>query len=391
MKKLIPIFLIFSLCGCNNSAKLMELADNNLNAPSFSTCDIYIENSTKTPPLAGFSITNSSLYTTIETLERNTTANTIYGFEMTTADTFPISDVLHCFILNKTPLITLTADNGFFPTDNRLISLAQSFGTLNIPIYLNLFPFGSRLYANTHTYTQQWNNAAKIFRKNAPNVTLVWSMPSDDVRYSIDFCPDTECFDIIGLSHYQNPEDSEDSLFSALEYLCFYTDKDIFVTSMGLSHYSTANHSYTTAQAAENLINIYTGLVKNYPQVKAALYTDVDFSVGSPSSVQCNDYRITTEPALITAYNKAVKAFTSPPPPFVKSQFSGLIANDKAYAHRSLFMELFGDIPDMAEVNFYDENYISLENLITHTVEIRNNNIYLEKIESPAAKSQSSN
>lgn len=391
MKKLIFIFLILSLCGCNNSANLMELADNNLNAPSYSTCDVYIENSITTPPLAGFSITNTSLYTTIETLENNTSANTIYGFEMTTADTFPISDVLHCFILDKTPLITLTADNGFFPTDNRLISLAQSFGTLNIPIYLNLFPFGTRLYANTHNYTQQWNNAAKIFRKNAPNVTLVWSMPSDDVRYNINFCPDNECFDMVGLSHYQNTEDSEDSLFSALEYLCFYTDKDILVTSLGVSHYSTANHSYTTAQTAEKLVNIYSGLAQNYPQVKAVLYTDVDFSMGSPSSVQCNDYRITTEPNLIAAYNSAIKIFTAQPPHFVKSQFSGLISNDKAYAHRSLFIEILGDIPDMAEVNFYDENYISLDNLITHTVEIRDKNIYLKKIEDTSAKSQAVN
>ena len=391
MKKLIPILLILSLCGCNNSAKLMELADNNLNAPSFSPCDIYIENSITTPPLAGFTITNTSLYTTIETLENSTAANKIYGFEITTSDNFPLSDVLHCYILDKIPLITLRADNGFFPTDNRLISLAQSFGTLNIPIYLNLFPFGSRLYANTHNYTQQWNNAAKIFRKNAPNVTLVWSMPSDDVHYNMSFCPDTECFDIIGLSHYQHPEDNEDSLFSALDYLCFYTDKDIFVTSLGISHYSTDNHSYTTAKTADKLVNIYTGLAQNYPQVKAALYTDVDFSVGSPSSVQCNDYRITTEPSLITAYNNAVKLFISPPPPFVKSQFSGLIANDKAYAHRSLFIELFGDIPDMAEINFYDENYISLENLITHTVEMRDNNIYLKKIVAPATKDQTIN
>lgn len=389
MKKIIFIFLILSLCGCNNSAKLMELADNNLNSPSYSTCDIYIENSITTPPLAGFSITNSSLYTTIETLEQNTSANTIYGFEMTTADAFPISDVLHCFILDKTPLITLTADNGFFPTDNRLISLAQSFGTLNIPIYLNLFPFGSRLYANTNNYTQQWNNAAKIFRKNAPNVTLVWSIPSDDIHSNMSFCPDTKCFDIVGLSHYQCPDDSEDSLFSALEYLCFYTDKDIFVTSLGLSHYSTANHSYTTDQTAEKLVNIYTDLAQNYPQVKAVLYNDVDFSVGSPSSVQCNDYRITTEPSLITAYNNALKIFTATPQPFVKSQFSGLIADGKAYAHRSLFVELFGDIPDMAEVNFYDENYISLENLITHTAEIRDNIIYLKKIPEPIDKSQS--
>lgn len=385
MKKLISIFLILSLCGCNNSAKLVEQADSNLNVPSFSSCDIYIENSITTPPLAGFSITNTSLYTTIETLEKNTSANTIYGFEMTTADSFPISDVLHCYILDKIPLITLTADNGFFPTDNRLISLAQSFGTLNIPIYLNLFPFGSRLYANTHTYTQQWNNAAKIFRKNAPNVTLVWSMPSDDVRYNMSFCPDTDCFDIIGLSHYQQPDDNVDSLFSALEYLCFYTDKDIFVTSLGISHYSTANHSYITEKTAEKIVNIYTGIAQNYPQVKAILYTDVDYSVGSPSSVQCNDYRITTEPTLITAYNNAIKVFTAPPPPFVKSQFSGLISNDKAYAHRSFFIELFGDIPDMAEINFYDENYISLDNLVTHTVEIRDNNIYLKKIPEPSA------
>ncbi|MGE4214363.1 MAG: hypothetical protein AB7E42_06250 [Anaerotignaceae bacterium] len=380
MKKLILFLLTLSLCGCNSSSQMIEPADSNLNAPSYLTCDIYIENSTTTPPLAGFSITNTSLYTTIEDLEHNTAANTIYGFDMTTADTFPISDVLHCFILDKISLITLTADNGFFPTDNRLISLAQSFGTLNIPIYLNLFPFGSRLYANTRNYTQQWNNAAKIFRENAPNVTLVWSISSDDIRYSMNFCPDTQYFDIIGVNHYQQTDESEDILFSALDYLCFYADKDVFVTSLGLSHYSTDNHCYTTTQTADKLVNIYTHLAQNYPQVKAVLYTDVDFSVGSPSAVQCNDYRISTETSLLTAYNKAVKVFTASPPPFVKSQFGGLIAGGMAYAHRSLFIEILGDIPDMAEVSIFNDSYISLENLTTHTVEIRDNDIYLQKI-----------
>ncbi|HCT65532.1 MAG TPA: hypothetical protein DIC60_09770 [Lachnospiraceae bacterium] len=379
MKKLILTLVILSLCGCNNSQELMEMADSNLNEPSSSTCDIYIENTVTKPPLAGFSITDTSIYKTIEDVENNVAHNSIYGFEMTTADAFPISDVLHCFILGKTPLITLSTQNGFFPTDNNLISLAQSFGTLNIPIYLNLFPFGSRLYANTKFYTNQWNNAAKIFRKNAPNVTLIWSISSDDVPYSMNFYPQPEYFDIIGINHYQQSDETLDSFFSALDYLCFYTKKDVFVTSLGLSHYSTANHCYTTAQAADNLVNIYARLTQSYPQIKAVLYTDVDFSVGSPSFAQCNDYRITTENSLITAYNEAVKTYTAPPLQFVKSPFTGFIANGKPYANRALFIELLGDIPDMAPANIYDDNYISLENLTTHNVEIRDNSIYLTK------------
>lgn len=381
MKKIIPVLLVFSLCGCNNTTEKMELADNNLNAPSYSTCDIYIENSATTAPLAGFSITSTSLYTTIEELEKHTISNTIYGFEMTTSDAFPIADVLHCYILNKLPLITLTAENGFFPTDNRLISVAQSFGTLNIPIYLNLFPFSSRLYANTNNYTLQWNNAAKIFRENAPNVTLVWNLSSDDVHYGMNFCPQPENFDIMGISHYQQSDENEDVLLGALDYLSFYTNKDILITSLGLSHYSTANHNYTTAQTADQLVNIYTCLANNYPQIKGVLYTDVDFSVGSPSAVECNDYRITTESNLITAYNKAVQSYTAPPPPFVLSRFKGIIADGEAYGHRSLFIELLGDIPDMAQGNFYDDNYISLDHLTTHTVEIKDNSIYLKKNE----------
>jgi len=383
MKKIILLVFLITFAGCTNSSsknEAIEMADINMNAPNISTSSVYLKNPYENAPFEfGFYLGSGTLYSDFIEFENDNVSHFSYCFEMEIKkDVFPATDVLKCYINNKTPTITLYFNENNFPDTLELIETAKAFGSLNIPMYVNLMPFSSTSWHDIDSYKKNWEEVADAFAIISPNSTIIWSISKSDTPLCENVMPNSSKFTYVGLMFYGDTENGYTTFFNALDHLYQATEKPILITALGISHYSTSDHTYKQKEMLKTLDSIYTNVITSYPRVFGIFYINKDLALSSPANTISNNYRITSDKNLIDGYNKIVSASKLIPRDYYKSPFSGIILDNEGYISTKFIEYHFGSKPDMAKESFFYPGYVSL-NSLDYNFSIENNCIYIRK------------
>lgn len=231
-----------------------------------------------------------------------------YGVTITDADAFPLSFVQSCITENKTPIVTLlpqTEDS--FPSSQTLHTLARQCGRSKDTVYLNLYPYSPALAQNRLVYQANWAQAAAIFRQEAPNAQLIWTLPAEDVQYAFSFAPRETDYDLLGISCHGTPKETALTLPFCLQFLSVNSQKPLALSSLGISHYETATHSYTTEETAAAITELYT-LCQVTPALRFLLYDNTNHTIALPPGVTASNYEISADDTLRKAYQKALSS-----------------------------------------------------------------------------------
>lgn len=377
MRKILAALLCFLMTGCVSESPSLKMADTNMNTINATDCNVYVKAQSDSNTDFGFYITKSSLYSSITELEKNSTNHKFYGFEMDIRDVFPLNDVLESYIHGKTPLVTIYADEKNLPNAYELLKLSEAFGALSIPIYVNLAPFSANTWKDLDDYKRFWDTAAKTLNHNAKNTTLIWSVFKEDIPLYEAAMPNEELFSLAGLMFYGDTENSDKEFFNSLDHLCAITKKDIIISSLAVSNFSTGDHIYKSEKTIGTLKKIYSDIEESYPRVSAVLYMDKDLTVSSPPSSVCNDYRVTSEKVIFDAYTDIITLGKENNYDYYKSPFGGKIIDNSLFVKKELFSHHFSSLPDMAEESFQFEGYISVDSLQGYSAFQKDGAIYI--------------
>lgn len=377
MKKLTIIAVCLFLFGCKAETTPLEIADISSDNNHYEECTVYVKSQSKTPLDFGFYITETSLYTSIPQLEKNSVSHSIYGLETDICQPFPLKDVLEIYKNGKTPLITIYSSNTCLPDAYELLKVSQTYGALNIPIYINLLPFSHTLWEDMDAYKNFWEQAAKNFKYNAKNATLIWSVFKEDTPFYEKAMPKSELFSYGGLMFYGNSTDGPNEFLSSLEALYNVTEKEIIISALGISNYSTSDHVYKTQEAMSSIENLYWEVYTSHPKVLALIYMDKDLTTLSPTATLCNNYRITGEKSILESYSHVINSIKENTDTYHKSPYKGKISNGTVFINEELFSYHNLPLEKPAQKDYSPQNFISEHDLKNYEIYEKNGEIYL--------------
>ncbi len=257
--------------------------------------------------LGAYILSNKNVNFDIQTFEQVTKReHGIYVYNMKLGQPFPQQWVLECYARMKTPCIILEPDNDANPySTQQLEACAKKFGELYIPMFVQFYP-NPKKYGAPEDYVRFYNAARKIFKDNASNVSFVWAVPIDDVYTSAQYYPGDDNVDWVGLNIYKTIDNIQ-NMDAGLDYF-YYTyqhRKPMMISQLAISHFTSSNHQYYTAEAQNDIDHFYTSIVNKYPRIKAVNYMDFNNLDISPDSAVCDNFSITDDESILDAYEQA--------------------------------------------------------------------------------------
>lgn len=264
----------------------------------------------------------------------------LYVNTMQIGQVYPLQWVLECYTREKIPVITMTPYDtylGFDKTD--IEQTASEFGMIDIPIFVQLLPDPLLYGKDAKEYVEYYQYVRQIFEEKAPNVAFIWSIDRNTIQESEAFYPGDAYVDWVGLNIYEENLDKDDTtLWDQLNYFyySFQKRKPMMISQLGVSHYSTKDHSYQIKEAAEKIEQIYEELQKNYPRIKGVIYINRNGTAQAPKSAIRNDFTVTGDKDLTAAYERAVSGEYFGAREFsgyerIRSPFPALVIEDKVF------------------------------------------------------------
>jgi len=235
----------------------------------------------------------------------------IFANSMIAGEEFPFRWILELAAVRRTPLLTIQPYDRHDPFDmERITKTAQNAGFFNLPIFVNLFPVSRVMGYEAQEYVAFFREAREIFARYAPNAAIVWSVHFEDVfARAENFYPGEEYVDWAGVAAFSNINNDGEHIdvmrHIGYFYFLFQREHPIMITALGVSYFTTANFSFHTQQAADEIVRVYNALAAGFPRIKAVVYASfdaTDFDTGR----NLNNYRITGEPPLIEAYGRVL-------------------------------------------------------------------------------------
>lgn len=231
--------------------------------------------------LGAYILSNKNLQFDIKSFENRTQkSHGIYIRHLRLGDPFPLDWILECASQMKTPHLIIHPPSKAFPYQEQLLEgTAEELGEFFVPIFVQFYPDFSHYFGNHIEYQDFFRKAYTIFKKKAPNISMIWSLSSDYIYESHLYDPGDEYIDWIGLNLYIEADSNQEKKLDVLAtldefYLMYQHRKPLMISQLGISHYSTVDHRYYIEQANGLLKDIYTSLKTRYPKVKAVHYMD---------------------------------------------------------------------------------------------------------------------
>lgn len=231
-------------------------------------------------------------------------------FEYNLDKELPKQELLRCMAQKKTPYIKIVLDSNYDLTPlYRLVYDLKS--AYSMPVFIELYPLTTKSYTPTE-YKKIYQRAYEIVHKYVKNAIVVWS--TDEIRVSDMplYYPGDKYIDWAGINIYiPRYKQGERYSYEGIEQLDFWYKnfqhhKPMLISSLAISHFSRVDHVYTIQETQDQLTLFYKEVLESYPRLRGILYMDVDMNVISKTNKE--DYRLTTQPALINT----MKALTLP-------------------------------------------------------------------------------
>lgn len=236
-----------------------------------------------------------------------------YIYNMKLGERFPLNWVLECFSMMKTPYIIIEPPDEYNPFKyDELEKLSKDFGEFFVPIFVQFYPNPQNKNYEPLEYIKFYSYARELFKKNASNVSFVWSVDIDGVYDSNFYYPGNDNTDWVGVNIYE-PIDIESNGYSQsiknnLDYF-YYTyqkSKPIMISQLAISHFTSNGHKYYTDIASSELKNIYYDIIYKYPRIKAVNYMNLNNFDTSPKSAIKDNFSITDEENVLNAYRESI-------------------------------------------------------------------------------------
>jgi len=248
-------------------------------------------------------LADKSLDGNIAAFERLTgKRHALYVNEMVLGGEYPVSWVLSCIAARKTPCLIVQRPNLYEPFDYALLEqTAMDVGSLDIPMFVLLFPFSKAEKYDCEEYLAFYAEARRLLTEHAPQAALVWS--TENVADAADYYPGDANVDWVGVG----VTPCDDAAVVEAFVQAYQRRKPIMLTSLGISHYSTEDSAYDMAGAAARVAAVYSDIALRSPRVKAVLYrNENELERGLNAGEIQRDFTVTTEAILTAAYTAAI-------------------------------------------------------------------------------------
>lgn len=211
--------------------------------------------------------------------------------------------------------------------DSWLEEWVKAAASLQIPVFLRFAPEMNGDWVSWHRdpplYVEKWRLVARVVRRLAPNVALVWTpFFVGDSSIPIErYYPGDQYVDWVGVNFYsdyyfnrQTPA-ADVPPFQHLEeiYDKFAARKPIMIAEFGIANrdyrFGPGNAEDVTDWAALQLRSFYAHLPQLFPRVKALVYWSVDQAVTrNPTGREIirSSYLLSEKPEVLAAYREAI-------------------------------------------------------------------------------------
>jgi len=308
----------------------------------------------------------------------------VFVHEMHLCAEIPITWLLQCMAVLATPLFIVHPpqdDELETPIGDKLSYLAHRLGTFNLPMFVAFYPSGHGM--TPQEYSVMFRYARALFLQHAPQVAFVWVAPSVESTARNPFFPGHDAVDWVGVPLFAQ-RDNDGFAGDIIEqftpfYHQFQAHHPIMVLPLGVSHFSRSDHSYHLQEAAAEILRVYQALA-GFPRLGLVVYADA-FRL-TPTSQ--DDFSISTEDGLISAYAKAIANMhflsmleNDAPhgPRWARSAFTGYYWDGRIYIDADALTALSITIPRITiEINeriFVDSNRISVSDVSISFCDIR--------------------
>lgn len=162
-------------------------------------------------------------------------------------------------------------------------------------------------------YKEKFRLVAKIMREEAPNVAMVWTPFAEPQRLIPLYYPGDEWVDWVGVNIYSvyvhdgdplRKADQEDPIaFLRYIYEQYADRKPIHISEYAATVYCKGTSQSTVDWAIEKMHRFYTGLMQEFPRVKAVNWFCLDTV---KSGLANNNYSILSDKRMLEAYTRLV-------------------------------------------------------------------------------------
>jgi len=244
----------------------------------------------------------------------------MYFFYMGYGRDLPMDWVTRLERQNRYVHIALEPNDGLLSVknDQYLEKLAKDMGESKAKIFVR---FASEMngpwvkyHGNPKLYREKFQLVAKVLRKFAPNVAMVWCPYFQPVRTINEYYPGDKYVDWVGVNMYNVTYYNQNSKTPAHDktpaemldyvYQTYSASKPIMIGEYGTTHFSAVEDNFAVDFAVSNITNLYTDLQKKFPRVKAINYFNTN-NLKLQHRLN-NDYRVNSDPTVLEAYREAV-------------------------------------------------------------------------------------
>ncbi len=325
---LLSLIILLLGCACSNTtnyAGTIAVPQNVVAEESPATpYDVYVTDKNyklslyepqKGAYLGAYVLSNKKINFDIEYFE--TLANKkhgVYIYNMKLGEAFPFDWILSCIATMKTPYIIVHPPNDYMPFQSNLLDdAAKEFGELYVPIFVQFYPNPQFKNYDSQEYINFFKKARESFKEYASNVSFVWSADEENVYNCLNYYPGDEYTDWVGLNIYETIQDKENTykrdIFKEIDYFyyLFQKSKPMMISQLGISHYTSKDHTYYIKEAGAELVSVYDKIREEYPRIKAINYMDFNNIDLSPEGTVRDNFSITDDEDVLENYKKAIE------------------------------------------------------------------------------------
>ncbi len=204
--------------------------------------------------------------------------------------------------------------------DAYLQNFARACGSLNWPVFIRfageMNGFWTPYHRDPALYRAKFRLLHQTLRRHAPRAATIWCVNSVPFENIASYYPGDDGCDWVGINVYAVPfYDNDprrpaqaDNPLALIEpiYNRYARRKPIAICEFAASHMAAADRVRRTALAVDKMAQVYGALPRLFPRIKMINWFDMNNLVNARPGRQLNDYSLTSQPALLAAYRRAV-------------------------------------------------------------------------------------
>ena len=238
--------------------------------------------------------------------------HSFYTYFLKLGQRLPTEWVLECIAHVRTPNIILEPSNIAQPFNRHLLRYtARSFSDISVPMFVHFYPVSHNASYDADAYLEFFRAARGYFERYAPNVAFVWVVDADSLHLMDIMYPGDDYVDWIGINLFIDSQMSIYDVRLRLDsfYFKFQERKPIFISQLGVSHFSAYDHTHRVRESAEMMADIFLAIERYYPRIKAINYMSINSIDPTRNRGGTYNFSLTDNEHVTRAYAEAI---TSP-------------------------------------------------------------------------------